>query len=51
LASYIILSLALISSWGYNNGGSPFVTSNSPMISWEVRSDIRSYISLQRKFY
>ena len=51
LASYIILYLALIFTWGYNNGGSPFVTSNPPMISWKVRSDRQSYISWQRNFY
>lgn len=51
LASYIIFYLALISTLGYNNGGGPFVTYNPRMISSQVRSDIRSYISFQRNFY
>jgi len=52
LASYIIFFLALISTLGYyNNGESPFLTPDPRMISSEVRRDLRSYISLQKRFY
>ncbi|MDQ2098275.1 MAG: type IV pilin-like G/H family protein [Tychonema bourrellyi B0820] len=51
LASYIIFYLALISTFGYNNYESLFLTPNPRMISSEVRRDIRSYISLQKSFY
>jgi Type IV pilin-like G and H, putative len=52
LASYIIFFFALIFTLGYyNNGESAFLTPNPRMISSEVRSDIRSYISSQRNLY